>query len=38
MSPPNFQFYLEKQYMSTKSRKSKRTIIKTLREILFGMF
>ena len=26
---PNFQVYLEKQYMSTKSRKSKKTNIKT---------
>ena len=34
---PNFQVYLEKQYMSTKSRKSKKTNIKTLRKILSGI-
>jgi aldose sugar dehydrogenase len=35
---PNFQFYLEKQYMSNKDRKTKKTIVKTLlRKVLFGI-
>jgi aldose sugar dehydrogenase len=35
---PIFQSYLEKQYVSSRSRKSKRTIIKTLfRKILFSI-
>jgi hypothetical protein len=33
---PNFQVYLEKQYMSTKSRKSKKINIKTWK-ILSGI-